>query len=81
MIKISPFGKLYGSKCYKQSFSTRRAAKNKMKRGNTGRKMKTAYQCNTCKQWHLSHLSHREYIAKVAGWKLIKFLQRDLSHG
>ena len=79
MIKISPFGKLYGKKCYKMSFPTKRNAKQKLKRGNTGRKMKSAYQCKICNLWHLSHLTQKAYIQKVGDYKLMKFLKGDLA--
>lgn len=80
MIKISPFGNYYAGKCYKQSFRTKKIAKKKMKMNRPGRKMKTAYQCRLCKQWHLSHLSVKEYARKVADYKLMKFLKGEFHY-
>jgi ribosomal protein L32 len=80
MIKKSPYGTKYIGSCYKKAFTTKKEAKKVMKRAtNPKRKLKTAYQCCKCGFWHLSHLTLKQYKDKVRDYKLIKFLEEDLS--
>lgn len=66
--------------CYKRGWFTRKQAKVALKKQKGGKhRLKTVYKCPNCDEWHLSHLSIKEYKRKVADYILIKFLEDDLN--
>jgi len=79
MIKESPNGKKFIGRCYKRSFPSKREAKKIIKKSKQNTKMKNVYKCNQCESWHLTHLSEKDYLQKVADFKLITFLRKDLN--